>query len=67
MVNIPKEPLDLQLDSRANTTGVIMCDQVKSPDVHNRRATFLKSALKDLIAEAADLVVSVIEAILEIL
>lgn len=54
-------PLHVQLDSRTKTTGVIMCDQAKALDMQSRNATFIEKAPDDLIAEAVDIVIAIIE------
>lgn len=59
MTYFQKEPLDM--DSRTKTTGKNMHDQVKATDMHSEKATFFKNVLKDLIAEAVDAVIAIIE------
>jgi mRNA interferase MazF len=54
-------PLHVQLDSRTKTTGVIMCDQVKALDMQSRNATFIEKAPEDLISEAVDIVIAMVE------
>ena len=54
-------PLHVQLDSRTKTTGVIMCDQVKALDMQSRSAVFIEKAPDDLLAEAVDIVIAMIE------
>lgn len=54
-------PLHVQLDSRTKTTGVIMCDQVKALDMQSRSAAYLERAPEDLVAEAVDIVIAMIE------
>jgi mRNA interferase MazF len=54
-------PLHVPLDDRTKTTGVIMCDQVKALDMQSRNATFVENAPEDLIAEAVDIVIAMIE------
>ena len=54
-------PLQVQLDSRTKTTGVIMCDQVKALDMQGRSAVFIEKAPDDLLAEAVDIVIAMIE------
>lgn len=54
-------PLHVQLDSRTKTTGVIMCDQVKALDMQGRSAVFIEKAPDDLLAEAVDIVIAMIE------
>ena len=54
-------PLHVQLDSRTKTAGVIMCDQVKALDMQSRNATFIEKAPEDLISEAVDIVIAMVE------
>ncbi|HCS73034.1 MAG TPA: toxin MazF [Clostridiales bacterium] len=54
-------PLHVPLDDRTKTTGVIMCDQVKALDMQSRNASFVEKAPEDLIAEAVDIVIAMIE------
>ena len=54
-------PLHVQLDDRIKITGVIMCDQVKALDMQSRNAAFIEKAPDDLIAEAVDIVIAMIE------
>ena len=48
-------PLHVPLDTRTNTTGVIMCEQVKSLDLSARNANFFERAPEDLLAEVVDI------------
>jgi len=54
-------PLHVQFDSRTKTTGVIMCDQVKALDMQSRNAALIEKAPQDLVAEAVDIVMAMIE------
>ncbi|MDD3926824.1 MAG: type II toxin-antitoxin system PemK/MazF family toxin [bacterium] len=54
-------PLHVQLDTRTKTTGVIMCDQVKALDMQSRNAAFIEKAPEDLVAEAVDIVIAMVE------
>ncbi len=56
-------PLHVRLDSRTKTTGVIMCDQVKSLDMQSRNAAFIEKAPDDIIAEAIDIVIAIVEVV----
>jgi len=42
-------PLHVPLDSRSQTTGVVMCEQVKSLDLTARRAEFREALPEDLV------------------
>ena len=54
-------PLHVHPDTRTKTTGVIMCDQVKALDMHSRNAAFIEKVPDDLIAEAVDIVIAMVE------
>lgn len=54
-------PLHVTLDSRTKTTGVIMCEQVKSLDLHARNATFFERLPDDVLAEVLDILNGFIE------
>lgn len=44
-------PLHVPLDSRTKTTGVIMCEQMKSLDLSARNASFQESVPPDILRE----------------
>lgn len=54
-------PIQVKLDNRTKTTGVVMCEQVKALDINQRNAEFVEKAPLDIIAEVVDLVYSFIE------
>jgi len=54
-------PVQIALDNRTKTTGVIMCEQIKALDLSKRCATFLEKAPADIIADVVDMVFSFIE------
>ncbi|MBQ2612135.1 type II toxin-antitoxin system PemK/MazF family toxin [bacterium] len=54
-------PMQIPLDSRLKTTGVIMCDQVKALDIKMRNAEYVEHVPKDIIEEVIDLIYSMIE------
>jgi len=54
-------PLHVTLDSRTKTTGVIMCEQVKSLDLNARNATFFERVPDDILAEVLDILRGFIE------
>lgn len=54
-------PIQVPLDSRTNTTGVIMCDQVKALDVLSRNVAFKERAPDDITAEVVDIIYGFIE------
>lgn len=54
-------PLHVALDNRTETTGAIMCEQVKALDLFARKASFREKAPKDLVDEVTDIILSFIE------
>ncbi|MCW3488589.1 type II toxin-antitoxin system PemK/MazF family toxin [Dethiobacter alkaliphilus] len=54
-------PLHVALDSRTETTGVIMCEQVKALDVVARGITFREKAPNDIVEEVVDIIISFVE------
>jgi mRNA interferase MazF len=54
-------PIQIRLDERTKTQGIIMCDQVKSLDLYRRNAKFLEKAPPDIIFQVVDMVYSFIE------
>ena len=53
--------IQIKLDDRTKTTGVIMCDQAKILDLTKRNAEYIESAPKEFILEAIDIINSFIE------
>jgi mRNA interferase MazF len=51
-------PLHVPLDSRTNTTGVILCEHVKSFDINARSFKYVEALPKDIL----DIVISIIKA-----
>ena len=54
-------PLHIALDERTNTTGVVLCEHVKSMDIENRQYKFIEEMPKDLLNEVLATVFSEIE------
>jgi mRNA interferase MazF len=54
-------PLHVPLDERTKTTGVIMCEQVKSLDISARNASLLEKAPKDILKEVIDILMGFVE------
>ena len=54
-------PLHVRLDEQTKTTGVIMCEQVKSLDIYARNASYSEKAPNDIIEEVIDIVFGFIE------
>jgi mRNA interferase MazF len=54
-------PLHVLLDERTKTTGVIMCEQVKSLDISARNASFIEKAPADILDEVVDILIGFVE------
>lgn len=54
-------PIHVSLDDRIKTTGVVMCDQVKSLDIRMRNAEFVEKVPEDILAEVIDIIVGFVE------
>lgn len=54
-------PIHVSLDDRTKTTGVVMCDQVKSLDIRMRNAEFVEKVPEDILAEVIDIIVGFVE------
>jgi len=53
--------LQIKLDSRTKTQGVIMCEQVKALDLTKRNAQFIEKVPPDIIGDVVDMVYSFVE------
>ena len=53
-----KHPFHIELDGRTQTTGVILCDQVKMWDVGARNAQLKEKCPEDIWTEAKELIMS---------
>lgn len=49
-------PLHVNLPEKMKTTGVVMCDQVKSLDIKARKAYFVEKAPDDLIDKVVNMI-----------
>ncbi|MCL2377974.1 MAG: type II toxin-antitoxin system PemK/MazF family toxin [Defluviitaleaceae bacterium] len=54
-------PLHVRLDARTKTTGVVLCDHVKSLDVNSREYTFIETIPKDILENVINKVFAEIE------
>ena len=54
-------PLHLNLDKRTKTTGVILCDQIKTMDIKVRNFKYLENIPVDLLETVLDIVFSLME------
>jgi mRNA interferase MazF len=56
-------PIQVPLDDRTKITGVVMCDQIKALDMQSRNAAYIEKAPDDIVAEAVDIVIAMVEII----
>ena len=56
-----KFPLHIPLDSRTQTTGVILCEHIKALDLNARQYTVIERIPKDLLTKAINVVYAEIE------
>ena len=42
-------PLEVELDSRTNMQGVVLCFQIRTVDLSSRKAAFIEKAPKDIV------------------
>ena len=54
-------PYHIRLERGTQTSGVILCDQVRSLDIYTRNAVFKESVADAIIDEAIDLICSFVE------
>jgi len=54
-------PLHVRLDKRTKTTGLVLCEHVKSLDVSNRTYKFIETMPKDLLENVINKVFATIE------
>ena len=54
-------PLHIPLDSKTQTTGFIMCEQVKALDITVRNASLKERAPEDIVQEVFDIIYGIIE------
>lgn len=58
---VRNHPLRIKLDERTKTTGVILCDHVKSLDIIDRGFTVVENLPKDILQRVINTVYSEIE------
>jgi mRNA interferase MazF len=51
-----KHPLQIKLDQRTKTQGVILCSQIRAIALNARNAVFLEMVPKDILEECCDIV-----------
>lgn len=54
-------PLHIALDNRTETTGVVLCEQIKAVDLRRRQYVFVEKIPEDLLDEVIEIVFSEIE------
>lgn len=54
-------PLHISLDDRTNTTGVVLCEHVRTLDLKARNYAFIESIPKDILNKVIDIVFAEIE------
>jgi len=54
-------PLHIRLDKRTKTKGVILCDQIKTMDIKERKYKNLENIPEDLLEDVLDIVFSLME------
>jgi len=54
-------PLHVKLDSRTKTTGVVLCEHVKSLDINSRTYKVIEEMPKDILENVINVVFSEIE------
>jgi len=54
-------PLHVKLNKKTKTTGVILCDQIKTMDIKARNFKILEDIPEDILEEVLDIVFSLME------
>ena len=54
-------PLHVKLDAKTKTTGVILCDQIKTMDIKVRNFKILESVPEEILDNVLDIVFSLME------
>ncbi len=58
-----KFPLHIPLDERTQTTGVILCEHIKSLDLNNRKYQIIETLPNDILTDVINIIYSEIERI----
>ena len=58
-----KFPLHIPLDERTQTTGVILCEHIKSLDLNNRKYQIIETLPSDILTDVINIIYSEIERI----
>jgi mRNA interferase MazF len=54
-------PFHIKLDGRTKTSGVILCDQVRTLDINARNFEYIENVTDDILSEVLDIVYGFIE------
>lgn len=54
-------PIQVRLDGRTKTSGVVMCDQAKILDLQQRNAEFIEKVPDDILFEVTDIICGFVE------
>jgi mRNA interferase MazF len=54
-------PFHIKLDGRTKTTGVILCDQVRTLDINVRNYEYIEKLPNDILLEVIDIINGFIE------
>ena len=54
-------PLHIPLDNRTNTTGVILCEHIRSLDLQSRQFKYVEDAPSDIIETVTNIIFSEVE------
>jgi len=62
ITNVDKNhPFHIKLDKQTKTTGVILCDQVRTLDIYARKYEFIEDIPEEIMNEVIDIVYGFIE------
>lgn len=56
-----KFPLHIPLDKRTNTTGVVLCEHIRTLDLNAREYKFVESIPEDILQQVCDVLIAEIE------
>ena len=56
-------PLHIPLDERTSTTGVILCEHIRTLDLQSRKSRFVESVPNDILRLVTDIIAAEIEII----
>lgn len=54
-------PLHIPLDSRLTTTGVVLCEHIRTLDLNSRPHVFIEKLPKDLLRKIVDVTIAEVE------